>query len=165
MKTFGSSTGLDSTQGPAYTSPNNRHSRGRGHEGSCIRRRSTGGARARIRNGRRGRPVAAVRRLAFDPLSPAGRANYCVNTAIQFYSPTLQPLGHNIRLSAHTWDPQLNAPKRSCICGSSTFLGDYFGVDSGGGYTYATSISTFDYGQNPSYYQQQIVVRVATPKP
>jgi hypothetical protein len=103
--------------------------------------------------------------VAFDPLSPAGRANYCVNTAIQFYSPTLQPLGHNVRLSAHTWDPQLNAPKRSCICGSSTFLGDYFGVDSGGGYTYTTSISTFDYGQNPSYYQQQIVARVATPKP
>jgi hypothetical protein len=103
--------------------------------------------------------------VAYDPLSPAGRANYCVNAAIQFYSPTLQPLGHNVRLSAHTWDPQLNAPKRFCVCGSSTFLGDYFGVDSGGGYTYTTSISTFDYGQNPSYYQQQIVARVATPKP
>ena len=38
-----------------------------------------------------------------------------------------------------------------------------FGVADG--YTYTTSVSTFDYGQNPSYYQQQIVARVATPRP
>ena len=29
-------------------------------------------------------------------------------------------IGHNIRLSAHTWDPQLNAPHQGCIC----MLGD-----------------------------------------
>ena len=49
------------------------------------------------------------------------------------------------------------------ICSSATFLGDYFGVDWGGGYTYTSSISTFDYGRNPNYYQQQIVSRIATP--
>jgi hypothetical protein len=98
-----------------------------------------------------------------DPLAPAGQTNFCVNTAIQFYKPNLTPVGHNIRLSQFTWDPQLNAPKRSCVCGSSTFLGDYFGLDFGGGYAYTTSISTYDYGQNPSSYQQQIVARVPLP--
>jgi hypothetical protein len=99
-----------------------------------------------------------------SPGTPWGRANYCVNTAIQFYRPNLAPIGRNVRLSAHTWDPQLSAPHTSCICSSSTFLGDYFGVDSGGGYTYTTSISTFNYaGENGSFHQQQIVARIPTP--
>ena len=101
--------------------------------------------------------------VQFDPLAPAGQRNFCVNTAIQFYTPNLTPIGQNIRLSQFTWDPQLNAPKRFCVCGSSTFLGDYFGLDFGGGYAYTTSISTYDYGQNPNYHQQQIVARVALP--
>ena len=101
--------------------------------------------------------------VQFDPLAPAGKRNFCVNTAIQFYKPDLTPIGHNIRLSQFTWDPQLNAPKRFCVCGSSTFLGDYFGVDFGDGYAYTTSISTYDYGQNPSFYQQQIVARLPLP--
>jgi hypothetical protein len=101
--------------------------------------------------------------VQFDPLAPAGQRNFCVNTAIQFYKPNLTPVGHNIRLSQFTWDPQLNAPKRFCVCGSSTFLGDYFGLDFGGGYAYTTSVSTYDYGQNPANYQQQIVARVPVP--
>ena len=68
----------------------------------------------------RGRP----RRLGHR----GGRANYCVNSAIQFNRPNLAPLGRNVRLSAHTWDPQLSAPHQSCICSSGTFIGDYFGV-------------------------------------
>jgi hypothetical protein len=75
----------------------------------------------------------------------------------------LTPLGHNIRLSQFTWDPQLNAAKRFCICGSTTFIGDYFGLDFGGGYAYTSSVSTYDYGHNPSNYQQQIVARVPLP--
>lgn len=99
-----------------------------------------------------------------SPGTPWGRANYCVNTAIQFYKPDLTPLGHNIRLSAHTWDPQLSAPHPGCICSSGTFIGDYFGVNSGGGYTYVTSISTFNHaGENPYFHQQQIVARIRTP--
>jgi hypothetical protein len=108
-------------------------------------------------------PSDAASGVQHDPLAPAGQRNFCVNTAIQFYKPNLTPLGHNIRLSQFTWDPQLNAPKRSCVCGASTFLGDYFGLDFGGGYAYTTSISTYDYGQNPSNYQQQIVARVPLP--
>lgn len=99
-----------------------------------------------------------------SPGTPWGRANYCVNTAIQFYKPDLTPIGHNIRLSAHTWDPQLSAPHPGCICSSGTFIGDYFGVNSGGGYTYVTSISTFNHaGENPYFHQQQIVARIRTP--
>jgi hypothetical protein len=99
-----------------------------------------------------------------SPGTPWGRANYCVNSAIQFYRPNLAPIGRNVRLSAHTWDPQLSAPHTSCICSSGTFLGDYFGVDSGGGHTYTTSISTFNYaGENASFHQQQVVARIATP--
>jgi hypothetical protein len=101
--------------------------------------------------------------VQFDPLAPAGKTNFCINTAIQFYAADLTPIGHNIRLSANTWDPQLNAPKRFCVCSSATFLGDYFGLDFGGGYAYTTSISTYDDGHNPSNYQQQIVARVAVP--
>jgi hypothetical protein len=101
--------------------------------------------------------------VQFDPLAPAGTTNFCINTAIQFYQPDLTPLGHNIRLSQFTWDPQLNAAKRFCICGSTTFIGDYFGLDFGGGYAYTSSVSTYDYGHNPSNYQQQIVARVPLP--
>ena len=108
-------------------------------------------------------PADPVSGVQFDPLAPAGKRNVCVNAAIQFYAPALTLLGHNIRLSRFTWDPQLNAPKRTCVCGSSTFLGDYFGLDFGGGYAYTSSVSTYDYGNNPSFYQQQIVARVALP--
>src|SRR5205823_1997166 len=61
-----------------------------------------------------GTSEAANAGIAFDPMSPYGAANYCVNTAIQFYKPNLTPVGHNVRLSAHTWDPQLSAPHQGC---------------------------------------------------
>ena len=97
--------------------------------------------------------------------TPWGRPNYCVNTAIQFYGPDLKPIGRNIRLSQHTWDPQLSALHPSCICSSGTFIGDYFGIDSGGGYTFVSSVSTFNYdGENPSFHQQQIVAKIKTPQ-
>ncbi len=101
--------------------------------------------------------------IAFDPMSPYGAANYCVNTAIQFYRPSLTPIGHNVRLSGHTWDPQLSAPHQGCITCTGTFIGDYFGVDSGGGATYTTSVSTFNDGANPFFHQQQVVARIGTP--
>ncbi len=117
-----------------------------------------------------GGPDAADSGVAYDPGTadspgtPWGRSNYCVDTAIQFYRADLTPIGHNVRLSAHTWDPQLSAPHPSCICSSGTFIGDYFGVDSGGGYTYTTSVSTFNEGGgNPFFHQQQVVARIATP--
>jgi hypothetical protein len=105
----------------------------------------------------------AANGLAYDPTHPAGTHNYCVNTALQFYRPDLTPIGHNVRVSADTWDPQLNAPHPGCICSPTTFIGDYFGIDSDGTSVYTTSVSTYDAGGNPSHYQQQWVAKVAIP--
>jgi hypothetical protein len=102
---------------------------------------------------------------AASPGAPYGRANYCINTAIQFYNATLQAIGHNIRISQHTWDPQLNAPHPRCICDSETFIGDYFGNTSSASSEYTTSVSTFDDGSNGNHYQQQVVASVPIPKP
>ena len=108
--------------------------------------------------------------LADDPNQPYGAKNYCINTAVQFYDPDLTPIGHNVRLSSDTWDPQLSAPHPGCICLSGTFIGDYFGIDSNGTIgsngtsVYTTSVSTFNSaGENPSHYQQQVVAKVAIP--
>ena len=107
---------------------------------------------------------ATIAGLLFDPAAPYGRTNYCVNTAVQFYRAGLRPVGHNIRLSEHTWDPQLSAPHPECICTRGTFIGDYFGVDSRGGYTYTASVETYNAaGENPGYHQQQLVSRIRTP--
>jgi BNR repeat-like domain len=106
---------------------------------------------------------ASAAGVAFDPAMPFGASNYCVNTAIQFYKPNLTPIGHNVRLSGHTYDPQLSAPHPGCITCSGTFIGDYFGVDSGGGTTYTTSVTTYNDGGNPFFHQQQLVSRIATP--
>lgn len=104
--------------------------------------------------------------IQWDPSQPYGASNYCVNTAVQYYDAQLRPIGHNLRASAHTWDPQLNAPHTGCICGTTTFIGDYFGIDSDGSAMYTTSVSTYDYaGENPTNYQQQIVARVPIPGP
>ena len=99
-------------------------------------------------------------------LPPFGATNYCINTSVQFYSATLAPLGQNIRLSKHTWDPQLNAPWRygsSLFSGKDTFIGDYFGNDFSGSSDLTTSVSTYDDGTNPNHYQQQIISTVTVP--
>jgi hypothetical protein len=112
----------------------------------------------------RASPEAAQAGLQFDPRDPFGRLNYCINTAVQFYSPGLRPLGHNIRLSAQTWDPQLSAPHPGCICSGGTFIGDYFGVDSRSGFTYTAAVTTANAaGENPGFHQQQLVSKVRTP--
>jgi hypothetical protein len=106
-------------------------------------------------------------------LPPYGASNYCVNTSIQFYNADLSLISghqHNVRLSQHTWDPQLNSPIRFCVCQpNATFIGDYFGNVAAGSIDYTTSMSTFNdtslpaNQQNPSYYQQQVVATVSVP--
>ena len=118
-----------------------------------------------------GTTEAAAAGLALDQSNPNfagtppyGATNYCIDTSIQFYSPQLSPKGHNIRLSLHSWDPQLNSPLRFCVCSpNATFIGDYFGNTTGGGFDYTASVSTFDDGTNPGHYQQQVVATVAIP--
>ena len=76
----------------------------------------------------------------------------------------LRPVGHNVRLSPHTWDPQLNAARYVCICSPASFIGDYFGVDARGGYAYTSSVSTYNEGgRNPLFDQQQDVARLKIP--
>ena len=70
---------------------------------------------------------------------------------------------HNLGVSADTWDPQPNALHSSCSCSSSTFIGDYFGIDSDGTSIFTTSVSTCDAGANPSHHQQQWVAKVPIP--
>ena len=101
--------------------------------------------------------------LALDPNQPYGRSNYCVNASIQFYTPTLAPLGHNIRLTAHTWDPQLNAPHPESPSDPTGFIGDYFGNAANGLNEVSSFVSTFDDGANPAHRQQQIFASVAIP--
>ncbi len=97
-------------------------------------------------------------------LPPFGATDYCIHSSIQFYSASLAPKGHNIRLTAHNWDPQLNSPDRSCPCTpTDTFLGDYFGNDTAGRIDYSTFVSTYDDGSNSQHYQQQVVATIAIP--
>jgi hypothetical protein len=96
-------------------------------------------------------------------LPPYGAANYCVNSSIQFYSPALAPKGHNIRISPHSWDPQLNSPHSSSAGRPTTFIGDYFGNSTVGSTSVTTSVSTFDDGTNPHHYQQQIIAFTPVP--
>ena len=102
--------------------------------------------------------------LQFDPRAPYGRGNYCINTAVQLYRPGLQPIGHNARMSPHTWDPQLSAARFVCVCAPASFIGDYFGVDARGGFAYTASVTTYNEGgQNPFFHQQQLVAKLKTP--
>jgi hypothetical protein len=122
-----------------------------------------------------GTTQAAAAGLALDQvnpnyagsLPPYGAANYCVNASIQFYSAQLAPIGHNVRLSQNTFDPQLNSPHVDSATGETTFLGDYFGntvgTEAGGAVDYASFVSTYDDGTNLAHYQQQIVASVAVP--
>ena len=97
-------------------------------------------------------------------LPPFGASNYCITSSVQFYAADLTPKGHNVRLTEHSWDPQLNSPDRSCPCNQSdTFLGDYFGNDIAGSVDYASFVSTYDDGTNHHHYQQQVVAALSVP--
>jgi hypothetical protein len=118
-----------------------------------------------------GSSEAAGAGLALDTVNPSfsgslppyGATNYCVNSSLQFYTADLAPIGHNIRISQHTWDPQLNSLKPSSINATEGFIGDYYGNITSGSTDYTTSVSTFDDGSNPGHFQQQVVAKVAVP--
>jgi len=99
------------------------------------------------------------------PLDPgaSGASNYCINSSVQFYGARLNPLGNNIRLTQHCWDPQLDAPHTSSPGSSSTFIGDYFGNDTSGSTDVFTFVSTYNDGTNAANRQQQVFATVAIP--
>ncbi len=102
--------------------------------------------------------------LALDSNRPYGATNYCVNASLQFYGAGLGPIGNNIRISLHTWDPELNSMKPFGINASTGFIGDYFGNITAGRTDFTTSVSTYgDGGLNGGHYQQQVVAAVAVP--
>jgi len=99
-------------------------------------------------------------------LPPYGALNYCVNSSIQFYNADLSLITgyrHNIRISQHTWDPQLNSLKPSSISATEGFIGDYYGNITSGSTDYTTSVSTFDDITNPNHFQQQVVATLTVP--
>jgi hypothetical protein len=96
-------------------------------------------------------------------LPPYGASNYCVNASVQYYTPAVAPIGNNIRLTQHTWDPQLNAPHPGIATGEETFIGDYFGNATGGSTNWFSFVSTYDDGTNPAHRQQQVVASLKIP--
>jgi hypothetical protein len=97
-------------------------------------------------------------------LPPYGVANYCVNGSIQFYKADLTPIGHNIRLTGHTWDPQLNALHPSSASNNSvTFIGDYFPNVISGATDVVSLVTTYNDGSNPRYRQQQVIATIKLP--
>lgn len=120
-----------------------------------------------------GTNAAAIAGLALDraaqnpsyagPVPPYGATNYCVNASVQFYGPSLSPLGHNVRLTQYTWDPQLNSAHPGAPQDPETFIGDYFGNIMSGGSDRFSFVSTANVAGNTSYRQQQIVAEIAIP--
>ena len=100
----------------------------------------------------------------FPTLPPYGAANYCVNGAVQFYDATLKPKGANIRLSQHSFDPELNSALwRAGTNITAGFIGDYFGHADSSSLSFSSFVSTYDDGTNPANRQQQLVATVAIP--
>jgi hypothetical protein len=118
-----------------------------------------------------GSAEAAAAGLALDQVNPRyagslppyGASNYCVDASIQFFRVNLQRVGRNIRISEHSFDPQLNAPHTACAACVGTFIGDYFGNDFNSSTSISTFVSTYDDGSNAGHYQQQVVARLAIP--
>jgi hypothetical protein len=83
-----------------------------------------------------------------------GATNFCVNTSVQFYDSDLNPIGHNMRASARTWDPE---QQRVFTRSGRGFIGDYFGLALSDTKTFVLNVSTADLGANPAHFQQQIL--------
>jgi hypothetical protein len=105
---------------------------------------------------------AGIGPTPFDPAA-SGASNYCVNASVQFYRPDLTAIGNNVRLTEHTWDPQLSSPHPGNPNGTETFIGDYFGNDASGPADVFTFVSTYGDSSNPGHHQQQVVATIATP--
>ncbi|MCU1471963.1 hypothetical protein [Amnibacterium sp.] len=121
---------------------------------------------------------AGLRLDTANPRSPVGAeppygvSNYCVDSSVQYYRANLTLFNdhaHNIRLTKHSWDPQLN-PHRSSAQRSSTatFIGDYYGDVIIGGTNLFDFVSTFDSmtdinQRNPAHQMQQVLARLPVP--
>ena len=96
-------------------------------------------------------------------LPPYGAANYCLDMSVQYYNADLTPRGHNIRVTKHSFDPQLASPHPSSPTNQETFIGDYFGNAMTSTTNYFTFVTTYNDGTNPKNLQQQLVAAVPIP--
>jgi len=118
------------------------------------------------------------RRLPCPPTDPIpgdiGKTNTCIDVTIQFFKEDGTPLGSNRRVTAESWDPNVNPPKPGGLSGSLTFIGDYFGgaMTSGSGEeAHLLFVSTSPSLQKNAVpggglvppYQQQVYARVPAP--
>lgn len=129
--------------------------------------------------------VAFYDRRATCPKDPSvlpadvGRADFCVDTSMQAYrdgGSGAAAVGHNVRISDFTWDPENPAQHVGGIgqiaCAAhadpcpGAFIGDYFGLAISGRNVYALFVSTHypsdvtaDEG-GPVFYQQQVLSTV-----
>ncbi len=100
----------------------------------------------------------------YPNLPPYGASNYCANGAVQFYDASLNPKGANIRLSQHSFDPELNAALYSAGTNiKHGFIGDYFGHDDSSTLSFSSFVSTYNDGTNGANRQQQLVATIAIP--
>lgn len=108
-------------------------------------------------------PEATAAGLDIDSNRPYNAHNYCINASLQVFDAKLNKVLQNIRLSKHTWDPQLNSMKPSGINRYKGFIGDYYGIDTAGNTVFTTSVSTYNDRTNPNHYQQQVVASLTIP--
>jgi len=105
------------------------------------------------------------------------RVNFCIDTSLQPYKDSgsgAAPVGGNVRISDHTWDPQqpgqsvgglTQAPCSDAACPVG-FIGDYFGLAISRQNIYGLFVSTHypsdvtADGGGPVYYQQQVLASV-----
>ena len=76
------------------------------------------------------------------------------------YDANLVPIGHNVRASARTWDPE---QQRVFTRSGQGLIGDYFGLAMSSTRTFVLNVSTADLGSNPAHFQQQILQTLSTP--
>ena len=105
-------------------------------------------------------------------LADQGRANFCIDTSIQFFSDGsggLQPRGSNIRVTQATWDPQNPGTTTGQLAhpggpnSGLTFIGDYFGLALSKQNAFVLFLSNYNLGANPTNDEQQFVGIVPIP--
>ena len=96
-------------------------------------------------------------------LVPAGATAGATGASGQYYTPSLGSIGNNIRLTQHTWDPQLNSPHPGAATGEETFIGNYFGNATAGSTNLFSFVSTYDDGAHPAHRQPQVVASLTIP--
>jgi hypothetical protein len=106
-----------------------------------------------------------------------GRHNFCIDVSLQAFTDSgagAVPVGHNVRASQFTWDPeqpgqtvggidQMACAAHQDPCTTRAFIGDYFGLAISGANFYTLGVSTHypssvtADGGGPVYYQQQVL--------